>query len=407
MSIVDKYKNLLQVDDRASQGEVGTPVALVNEMLDKLPKEVFKSNNSTFLDPGFGNGTFLIEIVKRLRKEGHSIENIQERVYGTEISHRLYNKVAKLFSNYNFTKLYKEDFLTKDFSNMKFDVIIGNPPYQDGSKDGGQNKIYMFFCKQAIDLLTDKGKLAFVTPTSAAKKSKRFTLENIQGLKYIDYTSDSYFSVGSEICSWMVDKEYRGKVAIIGHNGVLDVTNEGPFYDHSKHDPNFVQLYKTLKTVTNKPELRMFKQNIAAATWGTGRNKVRTEDYQYSIHKIAKTDGKIVTQYNKKEPYFFNRRKVILPLTKSFKAGCEILDTDDYDVNYVCTEINSDETLANILSFVFSEYFVSHVNKWKKLDGYGFNEALKYLPPFDISVKWNSKKVQEFLESFNIESTVV
>ena len=77
MSILNKYKNLLNVDDRASQGEVGTPIELVNEMLDKLPIEVFKSNSTTFLDPAFGNGTFLIEIVKRLRKEGHSIENIQ------------------------------------------------------------------------------------------------------------------------------------------------------------------------------------------------------------------------------------------------------------------------------------------------------------------------------------------
>ena len=286
------------------------------------------------------------------------------------------------------------------YSNVKFDIIIGNPPYQDGSQSGGQNKIYMLFCKQALNLLTDKGKLAFVTPTSAAKKSKRFTLENIQGLKYIDYTSDNHFSVGSEICSWMVDKEYQGKVSIISHNGVLDITNEGPFYDHSKHDPNFVQLYKALKTVTSKPELRMFKQNIAAATWGTGRNKVKTEDYQYSIHKISKTDGKIVTQYNKNKPYFFGRWKVILPLSKVFKPGCEILDTDNYDVNYVCAEVKTSETLTNILSFVFSDYFISHVTKWKKFDGYGFNEALKYLPPFDVDVKWDSNKVQKFLESF-------
>ena len=102
---------------------------------------------------------------------------------------------------------------------MKFDVVLGNPPYQDGSKTGGQNKIYMLFCKQALNLLTEKGKLAFVTPTSAAKTSKRFTLENLPGLKYIDYTADDHFTVGSEICSWMVDKDYSGDVSLYSNVG--------------------------------------------------------------------------------------------------------------------------------------------------------------------------------------------
>lgn len=42
-----------------------TPPALVNEMLDKLPKEVWEDSTKTFIDPAAGEGAFLIEILKR------------------------------------------------------------------------------------------------------------------------------------------------------------------------------------------------------------------------------------------------------------------------------------------------------------------------------------------------------
>ena len=49
-----------------SNDEVFTPPALVNQMLDHLPQEVFKSKDTTFLDPFTKTGVFLREITKRL-----------------------------------------------------------------------------------------------------------------------------------------------------------------------------------------------------------------------------------------------------------------------------------------------------------------------------------------------------
>lgn len=49
-----------------SNDEVFTPPGVVNKMLDMLPKEVFMSKETTFLDPFTKSGVFLREITKRL-----------------------------------------------------------------------------------------------------------------------------------------------------------------------------------------------------------------------------------------------------------------------------------------------------------------------------------------------------
>lgn len=49
-----------------SNDEVFTPPMVVNQMLDMLPAELFRSPKTTFLDPVTKSGVFLREIAKRL-----------------------------------------------------------------------------------------------------------------------------------------------------------------------------------------------------------------------------------------------------------------------------------------------------------------------------------------------------
>lgn len=49
-----------------SNDEVFTPPSVVNQMLDMLPAELFRSSTTTFLDPVSKSGVFLREIAKRL-----------------------------------------------------------------------------------------------------------------------------------------------------------------------------------------------------------------------------------------------------------------------------------------------------------------------------------------------------
>jgi type I restriction-modification system DNA methylase subunit len=69
---------------RKTTAEDFTPKFLVNEMLDKLPKEVWEANK-TFCDPACGNGNFLIEVFKRKLEHFHSPIDALKSIYGCDI----------------------------------------------------------------------------------------------------------------------------------------------------------------------------------------------------------------------------------------------------------------------------------------------------------------------------------
>ena len=64
--------------------EVFTPPKLVNQMLNKLPREVWKKGK-TFCDPACGNGNFLIWVLLRKLSRGHKPLEALQCVYGADI----------------------------------------------------------------------------------------------------------------------------------------------------------------------------------------------------------------------------------------------------------------------------------------------------------------------------------
>ena len=222
-NLVGTHKpDILDCISNLSSDEVFTPPAIVNQMLDILPTEVWTNPDFKWLDPATKSGVFLREIAMRLmeslkqaipdedaRRE-HIFRNMLYGVAITELTGLIarrslyYSKDASsnfsivLFDNmqgnvhysrgvhhyvngkcwhcgvaqgsldrgehlenyaYQFihdnTKTLKSRYVLEKFGeDMKFDVIIGNPPYQlDTDGFGGQAKpIYNLFVEQAIKL---------------------------------------------------------------------------------------------------------------------------------------------------------------------------------------------------------------------------------------------------------------
>lgn len=371
---------------------------LVAEMLDQLPESVWTSTDTTFLDPCMGGGQFVAEIERRLRDHGHNDENIASRVHGFENN---LMRVNYAINKHNLVGNYQANinFLEADVQ-KKFDVIVGNPPYQDGNKQGGQNKIYNQFAKKSLDLMTDNSNLILVTPTSVLKKSKRFSVIGQPGLKTVSFSADKSFpDIGVGVCYWHIENGYSGPTHVISENSSSVAKPGEMIVDPDIVDPDFMEIYSGLKAAASKPDLRMFKQNPVDASI-TGRSKTPSEDHPFPVFKISNGNDSELVQYNKPMPKLHGKKKFVISMSKGFNDSAWTISVKDFDVNHLFIDIDSDVQADNIISFIFSPYFIDHSERFKAVDGYGFNNALKFLPPFDKTKHWSNDEVREFIESF-------
>lgn len=196
-----------------SSDEVFTPPQLANRMLDLLPEELWTDKKATFLDPGCKSGVFLREIARRLEKGLEAeIPDRQERinhiftnqlhglamteltallsrrsVYCSKTANGKYSVCDSFGSpegNIRFRRVehtwekgrclfcgasqnaydrgldlesHAYEFLHIDrpegIFNMRFDVIVSNPPYHMGAEGGTRDiPIYNRFVDQAKKL---------------------------------------------------------------------------------------------------------------------------------------------------------------------------------------------------------------------------------------------------------------
>lgn len=123
-----------------SNDEVFTPPEVANAMLDMLPQELFRDPNTKFLDPACKSGVFLREIAKRLIDGlADQIPDLQERI--DHIFHeQLYGiAITELTSLLSRRSLYCTKYPNSVYSVSRFDDQSGNIRYkriQHRWKDG-------------------------------------------------------------------------------------------------------------------------------------------------------------------------------------------------------------------------------------------------------------------------------
>jgi hypothetical protein len=106
---------------RKDTAEDFTPELLVNEMLDKLPREVWNDPNKTFLDNSAGNGNFLVAILQRKLDHGHDPLQALSTIYGIEL---MYDNVEEM--HHRMYSIVKDFLHTQEDKDKAFKIIKEN-----------------------------------------------------------------------------------------------------------------------------------------------------------------------------------------------------------------------------------------------------------------------------------------
>jgi len=219
--------------------QIFTPRHVVKMMVDLLEEqdpEIFKNKETTFIDLYTKSGLYLTEIAKRLfvglreviPDEEERIRWILERqLYGCAPSNIIYNMV-KNYVYAGFPEVDNGNLLELDLTEaakagqvkqvlaerfgkeMKFDVIIGNPPYQEETLRTSDKPVYHLFMQEAYKLAD---KVCLITPArflfEAGKTPRAWNQEMLADLhlKVVYYEEDS-----SKVFPGIV--EIKGGIAI-------------------------------------------------------------------------------------------------------------------------------------------------------------------------------------------------
>jgi hypothetical protein len=435
-SLIDNPKELLELINECLKpkeiekkqfGEVFTPMALVNEMLDKMPLEVWKDKNLKWLDPATGMGNFQIAVYLRLmeslkdeiidneERKKHILENM---LYMCELNKKnvlVCNQIFDINSKYKLN-IYEGDTLKFDplkiFKIEKFDIILGNPPFNcggikshTGKMLGDKNEtIWNKFVEKGFEWLKTNGFLLFITPLSWLKKSH--SVHNLLLEKYIIWMKLTDNSKSKEIINADIpisfyvlqntDNKNKTKTNIISIMKRRNITiNSNEFLNKKYSIP--LAYHSTFNKLINFIELNNLQMEYKTKTVKSIGDKMKIPNkYElsdmYAVDTYLIKDGIIVKKTIETHPDA-NKRKLIISNKASFNGA--FIDEGKLSLTgagkYYILGDNL-ELILKLLSFKITN-IISHYTKY----GQDFlnTEAFTYLP--DIrKLKIKNIEEQEF-----------
>jgi hypothetical protein len=188
------------------------PLAVWEEALSFISDQDLINKKFKILLPACGQCSEAKVLIQRMKSLGLASDDIRSRFYLIDTDGFA---IINAIRNFGFdpNQVYHADFLTwsPPVSGMKFDAVIGNPPYDKNS--GAKNtKLWAKFSTKALELSC--GYVAFITPNNAVSNKgingellRKQINDSGFGFMHVKNHGNTVFKgVGVETCHWIVCK---------------------------------------------------------------------------------------------------------------------------------------------------------------------------------------------------------
>lgn len=382
-----------------AKSEVVTPTNLVDKMLDKLDGEDLKGKS--ILEVNSKYGEFLIQIYKRFGKE---VANNVKVVASSEMTKHFILKIINILGldEQNLVELDDHNgngyYDIKDFieapekeilkfnKGMKFDVILANPPYDNGLHEKFSIK-YFDICD---------GEICWVSPLSfllGKRQNKKITLELDK------YATDIEQINGNEY----FDAAIGGTMGIVYVD--MSINNQGVTFDGKKYkeckEISMISNDELLMSIKNKIGCGSLTDNVhehilkePGTKAFTTCKTIKNPNENWWIYRTKAFSGHSIARSKEiGEFYAFTSKQT------KYNESCglyKILSAkrDRNDNKYIQYYIafNTEDELKNFWKYIHTDFFnicLYFVKTTLHLD----NGELKYVPWQDFTEEWDDEKL--------------
>ena len=435
---IERVEVAMRKFDRLSVSEVVTPAKVADEMVSILPFDKLNAKgDAKFLDIASKQGEFTIALYKKFG------DKAKEHIYAiptSELTYEFTRKTYKLlgmpienvFTDFTSYDLIGDDNekIIKELKDMKFDVIISNPPYQDVGGSGGTNDapIYQEFCMIASRIKSNYVSLVIPSRWFTAGRENllgnfRFKMlksGNISKLIAYNNSRDLFPNVEIKggICYFLEDLAYSGNCdyTLINGNSIQNDSISLDSFDVLIREPKLAKIVAKVSSkliqgvdtiissdtpfgVPTKPTNNAKEKFSVSETSSSSHSTVL-----YVIENLKRRTLFIDKSAIKKNTQDIDKHKVFVPEVGGSGNDTKILGTPEYAApNSVCSQsylyapFNSEIEAKNFIKYLRSKFLRVLVSAIK-ITQHATSRVYRYVPMQDFTgnsdIDW-SKPINE------------